>query len=89
MRKFKSLLKPYLRKILHDSRKAVGISQEQMAALLRISPRSYGDLERGKSGFSAVTLVFFRALLPDEEIIRIVRGFFLLMLDSEEKEDAS
>ena len=39
MRKFKSLLKPYLRKILHDSRKAVGISQEQMAALLRISPR--------------------------------------------------
>ena len=49
MRKFKSLLKPYLRKILHDSRKAVGISQEQMAALLRISPRSYGDLERGKS----------------------------------------
>lgn len=86
MRKFKSLLKPYLRKILYDSRKEAKISQEQMAAFLRLSPRSYGDLERGKSGFSAVTLIFFLAMLPNDMMVRTVRGFFLLMLDSEEKE---
>lgn len=86
MRKFRSLLRPYLRKILHDSRKEVKISQEQMAALLRLSPRSYGDLERGKTGFSAVTLIFFLAMLPNDVMVRTVRGFFLLMLDSEEKE---
>ncbi len=86
MRKFKSLLKPYLRKILYDSRKEAKISQEQMVAFLRLSPRSYGDLERGKSGFSAVTLIFFLAMLPNDMMVRTVRGFFLLMLDSEEKE---
>lgn len=46
---------------LRATRKQLGISQEKMAELLGISPRSYVDLERGKSLCS--TPVFLRFLL--------------------------
>lgn len=42
------------------TRKHLGITQEEMAELLGIAPRSYNDLEHGK--FLCSTIVFLRYL---------------------------
>lgn len=47
------------------SRKA--LTQEAMAEQLRISSRAYSDLERGKYGVSASTLMFLLSMLDEEE----------------------
>lgn len=51
------------------------VTQEDMAALLHITPRAYGDLERGRSNFSAITLIIFLAKLPSNEQAAILRAF--------------
>ena len=66
MKKSAALLNDYLRESIRAYRKAKGFSQESMAAILEISPRSYNDQERGKYGFSAISLVFFMIALPDD-----------------------
>lgn len=47
------------------------MTQEDMAAFLHITPRSYGELERGQSSFSADTLMIFLSRLSDDEILGI------------------
>ena len=89
MARYKLILRTLMRVELLGYRRRNGRTQEEMAEKLHITPCSYIDLEHGKYGSSTVTLLFFLALLPDEEIICFVRGFFLLMLDSEENEYAS
>ena len=89
MRKFDSLLKGYLLGYLKETRKSLlGVTQEKMIALLRITVRSYSDLERGEYCFSATTLLLFLGLLPDEMIVEIVRGFSKEVIKFEEKEVA-
>ena len=51
-----------------------------------MSTRSYCDLERGKSGFSAVSLIILLADLPDDVMVWLVRGFFSLLLDALDEE---
>lgn len=88
MCKLRNLLKHYLRDFLILFRHRKNLTQEQLAALLHISARSYSDLECGKYRFSAATLILFLALLPDEEILHIIRGFLPVVAESEKKEAA-
>ena len=75
MRKFQQELKVYLRGILLTTRQNLGLTQEKMAEKLRMSTRSYCDLERGKTGFSAVSLVFLLASVPPDTVIHILQSF--------------
>ena len=86
MRKFRKLLKPYLQNVLNLTRHENSITQEDMADFFYMSTRSYCDLERGKSGFSAVSLIILLAYLPNDVMVRVVRGFFDLLLEAREKE---
>lgn len=86
MRKFHAQLKPYLRTVLTQHRAEKGLTQEQMAEALYMTPRSYGSLERGKAGFSAVTLILFLAQLSDEKILAVIRGFAQKLSEYEEKD---
>ena len=86
MKAFNTELKAYLHTALIQARRKAykevknekgatiekKMTQEDMAAFLHITPRSYGELERGKSSFSAATLIIFLTRLSDDEIIEII-----------------
>ena len=57
-----SALKSRFRSALIRVRNTKRITQEEMAALLEISPRAYADLESGRSCCSAATLLMFLRL---------------------------
>lgn len=57
-----STLKSRFRSALIRVRNTKRIPQEEMAALLEISPRAYADLESGRSCCSAATLLMFLRL---------------------------
>ncbi|WP_322172301.1 helix-turn-helix transcriptional regulator [Acutalibacter caecimuris] len=86
MRKYQDLLKPYLQEILDTHRHQCDLTQEKMADLLHMSVRSYCDLEHGRSGFSAVSLILFLAQLPEDKLLETVKDFRRLVekLESEE-----
>ncbi len=86
MRKYQPELKLYLSKVLPDVRHELGLTQEQMAARLRMTPRSYSDLERGETGPSAVSLAFLLYQLPTSEALRIVQAFGDFVAEIELKE---
>lgn len=72
----RTLVKDYFYPRIKEERKErLGITQERMAERLGIAARSYNDLEHGRSGVSARTLLFFLGMLTDEEIVRLVRGY--------------
>ncbi|MCD8125692.1 MAG: helix-turn-helix domain-containing protein [Lachnospiraceae bacterium] len=48
------------------------LTQEEMSEQLHISWRSYSDLERGKSGFSAKSLLFLMLMLNQEEAMALL-----------------
>ena len=75
MRSYKTLLQRYLKIRLRSYRFTRELTQEQMAELLHISPRAYYDLEIGKYGFSALTLVFFLSALPAYEAAELLQEF--------------
>ena len=87
MCQYKSLLRMFLRDTLYSYRKDHGLSQERMAELLHIAPRSYIDQEHGKYSFSAVTLMFFLLSLSDEEKLTLARRFKEHMEKAEERGD--
>lgn len=80
----KQLLMSYLRKEIHSFRNQKGYSQEMMAEKLHIAPRSYFDQEHGKYGFSALSLIYFLLLLPEDEVIVFLKNFRKLLQRSEE-----
>lgn len=88
MRLYKEFTKTYLVTLLKPWRKARGLTQEEMAEKLRMSSRSYAALERGESGFSATTLLFFLALLSEEALLRVVREFLSEVNRKEQHEAA-
>lgn len=60
MRKhYSKVLKEHFHKSLLQTRDFNGITQEEMAAKLCMSVRSYCSLENGESSCSALTLVLF------------------------------
>ena len=75
MHQYTLLLRAFLTEQIKTRRKALHLTQETMAEKLRISPRSYISLERGKSGCSAATLMFFLLILSNEEILNLCSAF--------------
>lgn len=86
MRQYKLLLQDFLTDRLLDYRKSNHYTQEHMAELLHISPRSYIDIEHGKNGFSATSLVFFQLLLTRSEVSSLLDDFKILV-ERKEQDD--
>ena len=51
------------------------LTQEKLAEALHLTARSYQKLERGVHKPSAITLLLFLSLLPDQEILAFVHTF--------------
>lgn len=67
MRKeYTQILKVFFSERVCGRRKALGLSQEKMAARLEMSSRTYADLDHGKIGCSALTLVLFLIYLCED-----------------------
>lgn len=88
MHQYQSLLKEFLTVRVHSYRLTLQCSQERMAEKLRISPRSYIDLERGKYGFSATTFAFFLLILSEEDVLNLLRSLRKL-IEEEDSHDAA
>ena len=73
MRAYKEALQQLLKNKLLNFRADHEYSQEHIAELLHISPRALFDLESGKYGFSALTLMFFLSVMK-QRTIRRFRG---------------
>lgn len=86
MRKYQPELKVYLRGFLLTFRRNLNLTQEQMAAMLQMTPRSYSDIERGKSCLSSVSLVFLLHNLSPDESIQLIDTFVDSVLEPEVKE---
>ena len=71
---FKSLFGEKLR----ETRSRMCLTQEEMAELIHISPRSYSDLERGMQGPSARSLMEILRVLPEEERRQLMDEFWAL-----------
>lgn len=86
MRKYQPELKVYLRGVLLTLRRDLNLTQEQMAAMLHMTPRSYSDIERGKTCLSSVSLVFLLHNLSPDESVQLIDTFVDSVLESEVKE---
>ena len=68
MRPYTALTASLFSKTLLALRSQKGLTQEKMAEQLRITSRAYSDLEHGKYGVSASTLLFLLSMMtPDEQ----------------------
>lgn len=75
MRAYKEALQQLLKNKLLNFRADHEYSQEHIAELLHISPRALFDLESGKYGFSALTLMFFLSVMKESEVETLLTGF--------------
>ena len=73
MKDLKRVLQRYLRQRVCSFRKQHSLTQEEMAEILHVAPRSYADQERGIYGFSALSFLYFLFLLSDSEILDLLR----------------
>ena len=60
---------------VREFRVKMSLSQERLAEKLHVNVRNYQKLERGVHRPSAITLLFFLNLLPDQEILAFVHTF--------------
>lgn len=60
---------------VREFRVKMSFSQERLAEKLHVNVRNYQKLERGVHRPSAITLLLFLNLLPDQEILAFVRAF--------------
>lgn len=88
MSSYKKKLNDFLREKMRSYRKEHDYSQERMAEMIRIAPRSYFDQEHGKYGFSALSLVMFLFAVPEEEMVEML-GEIRSLLGSMEKDEAA
>ena len=58
-KRYRQILKAFFRDKVFYTRDNMGISQEDMAHILAMAPRTFIDLEHGKTGCSALTLALF------------------------------
>ena len=81
-----TVLREYFHPHVKKTRKQLlRFTHERMSELLRISSRAYSDLEHGRSGFSAVTLLLFLNIFSDEQIVEFVSGFVKKLTELESK----
>lgn len=78
----KKVIKAYLSKYVGDIRVKRGWTKKKMADQLRISFRSYSDLEKGIYCLSASSLLFLLLMLDKDEVSEFLDGFRDLMQSS-------
>ena len=88
MKQYRVLARNFLAEYTNALRKRRNLTQDEMAERLRITSRAYGDLERGKYGFSAVALLFLLLMLSDEETKDFLKEFRKRVDELEHKEAA-
>lgn len=89
MRTYKNAVKEYLRDYLKAFRKELNISQEAMSERLKLTPRSYSDLERGVSCLSTVTLLLLFDQMRAEDIIGLIDKLVELICEAERDDNAA
>ncbi|MBQ3180524.1 MAG: helix-turn-helix transcriptional regulator [Firmicutes bacterium] len=72
---YKGLVRELLTQCTSEQRKKWGLTQEQMAELLHISSRAYGNAERGKSCISSQTLVSLLGRMDEDDILELLLVF--------------
>ena len=60
---------------VREFRVKMSLSQEMLAEKLHVNVRNYQKLERGVHRPSAMTLLLFLNLLPDQELLAFVHTF--------------
>ena len=75
MRKSEDLLLDFWVVRVREFRVKIGLSQEILAEKLHVNVRNYQKLERGVHKPSAITLLLFLNLLPDQELLAFVHTF--------------
>ena len=75
MRKSEDLFLDFWVVRVREFRVKIGLSQEILAEKLHVNVRNYQKLERGVHRPSAITLLLFLNLLPDQEILAFVHAF--------------
>lgn len=89
MKKYKMLVRDFIRGSIRDFRLRHHYSQEHMAELLHISTRCYIDQEHGKYGLSALPLLAFLLLLSDNDVLLMLRDFRELLEKEAHNHDAA
>lgn len=89
MRKYyKRLLQDFLAERIRRFRAERSYTQEHMAECLRISPRSYIDLEHKRYGCSALTALFFLLMLDNEARMRLFSDLRELIEEADQHDAA-
>ncbi len=88
MHPYNELFRAFITQWIKNYRKTIHFTQERMAEKLRISVRSYSDLENGLNSFSGATLIFFVLFLPEPEVLRL-RADFRTAVDEEDNNGAA
>lgn len=88
MSRYKKELNDYIRQKMHSYRIDHAYSQERMAEIIHIAPRSYFDQEHGKYGFSALSFVMFLFSFPEEEMLEILGELRSIIAGLENEESA-
>ena len=83
MKSGKDMFKAFFGKKAHDFRIEKNLTQECMAELLHVVPRSYVDLEHGRFCPSGLTIAWFLAAQTDEEKLKFIHEF---LAESEREE---
>ena len=73
---------------VREFRVKMSLSQETLAEKLHVNVRNYQKLERGLHKPSAITLLLFLNLLPDQELLAFVHTFGRLAKAGQSKEVA-
>lgn len=68
-------------------RRELGLTQAAMSEKMHISEREYGNVERGRSGLSATTLLYFLMLLSDEKKLKFLNEVEHELSNRDEEED--
>lgn len=82
-------LQPIIVAEMKESRLKKKIPQSHMAALLRITTRSYNELENGKTTPCMATFIFLLIQMQDGEILRLVQNLRVFITQLEEQIDPS
>ena len=85
MNTYKPAVKEFLKNYTSSIRVKLNLTQQQMAELLRITPRAYQYLESGTNGFSASSLILLLSLLSDEDRRMFFRDFQKVLREAESK----
>lgn len=75
MHTYNYFVKSFLSEHVRDVRAKKGVSKADMAGCLRIDPRSYADLEKGISCFSAPSLLFYMSSMEKQELVNFMDSF--------------